>query len=51
MVKSHTGRRPPRAAEKYPRLAVAVVTSGHMSPGLGGSGLGRTFYLTVRVLI
>ena len=32
MVKSRTGRRPPRAAEKYPRLAVAVVTSDHMSP-------------------
>ena len=32
MVKSRTGLCPPRAAEKYPRLAVAVVTSDHMSP-------------------
>jgi hypothetical protein len=32
MVKSRTGRGPPRAAKKYPRLAVAVVTSDHMSP-------------------
>ena len=32
MVKSRTGRRPPRATEKYPRLAVAAVTSDHMSP-------------------
>ena len=40
-MKSRTGRCPPRAAEKYPRLAVAVVTLGYMSledvPVSGGS--------------
>ncbi len=59
MVKSRTGRCPPRAAEKYPRLAVAVVTSDHMSPEYlprtcsfpGEVPMGRTFDLTVRVLI